>query len=295
MGSLNTGSRKMADFVRIHEMGPRDGLQNEKRIIPTVDKIRLVDLLSACGFEKIEVTSFVRADWVPQMADGAEVMAGIARRPGTLYTVLTPNMRGYEAAVAASADEVAVFASASEGFSHRNINCSIAESFERFAPLVDSARRDGIPVRAYVSCAIDCPFDGPTPPVQVARVAAQLHALGCGEVALADTIGTGTPDRVAAMLDAVLERMSAASLAGHFHDTNGRALDNITVSLEKGLRVFDAAAGGLGGCPYAPGAEGNVATGKTVDHLHALGFETRIDRDRLDEAEAFARGLRGAR
>jgi hydroxymethylglutaryl-CoA lyase len=288
-------SRKMAEFVRIHEMGPRDGLQNEKRLISTADKIRLVDLLSACGFEKIEVTSFVRADWVPQMADGAEVMAGITRRPGTLYTVLTPNIRGYGAAISAKADEVAVFASASESFSHRNINCSIAESFERFAPLAERARRDGIPVRAYVSCAVDCPFDGPTAPAQVARVAAELHALGCGEVALADTIGTGTPERVAAMLDAVLELMPAARLAGHFHDTNGRALDNIAVSLDKGLRVFDAAAGGLGGCPYAPGAEGNVATGKTVDHLHSLGFETRIDRGRLSEAEDFARSLRGAR
>lgn len=285
----------MADFVRIHEMGPRDGLQNEKRLISTADKIRLVDLLSACGFEKIEVTSFVRADWVPQMADAAEVMAGITRRPGTLYTVLTPNVRGYAAAVSAKADEVAVFASASEGFSHRNINCSIAESFQRFAPLIDSARRDGIPVRAYVSCAVDCPFDGPMPPAQVARVATELHALGCGEVALADTIGTGTPERVAAMLDVVLQHLPATHLAGHFHDTNGRALDNITVSLKKGLRVFDAAAGGLGGCPYAPGAEGNVATGKTIDHLHALGFETRIDRDRLTDAEAFARSLRGAR
>ena len=285
----------MPDFVRIHEMGPRDGLQNEKRIIPTADKIRLVDLLSACGFDKIEVTSFVRADWVPQMADGTDVMAGIARRPSTLYTALTPNLRGYDGAVSARADEVAVFASASEGFSRRNINCSIAESLERFAPLVEKAMLDGIPVRAYVSCAVDCPFDGPTPPESVARVAADLVAFGCYEVALADTVGTGTPERVGDMLDAVLRRLPADRLAGHFHDTNGRALENITVSLQKGLRVFDAAAGGLGGCPYAPGAEGNVATGKTVDHLAALGFETRIDRDRLAEAEAFARGLRGAR
>lgn len=285
----------MSDFVRIHEMGPRDGLQNEKRIIPTADKIRLVDLLSACGFDKIEVTSFVRADWVPQMADGADVMAGIARRPSTLYTALTPNLRGYDGAVAAKADEVAVFASASEGFSQRNINCSIAESLKRFAPLVEKAMLDGIPVRAYVSCAVACPFDGPTPPENVARVASDLAALGCYEVALADTIGTGTPERVGGMLDAVLYRLPADRLAGHFHDTSGRALENITVSLQKGLRVFDAAAGGLGGCPYAPGAEGNVATGKTVDHLAALGFETRIDRDRLAEAEAFARSLRGAR
>lgn len=285
----------MAEFVRIHEVGPRDGLQNEKRIIPAADKIRLVDMLSACGFEKIEVTSFVRADWVPQMADGTEVMAGIARRAGTLYTALTPNMRGYEAARAAEADEVAVFAAASEGFSRHNINCSIAESFERFAPLIRKARADGVPVRGYVSCVVDCPYDGPTPPKQVEEVASKLFELGCFEISLGDTIGTGTPERVAAMLDAVLERVPAASLAGHFHDTNGRAVDNITVALEKGLRVFDTAAGGLGGCPYAPGAEGNVATGKTVDHLAALGFETGIDRDLLEEAEVFARSLRGPR
>ena len=285
----------MAEFVRIHEVGPRDGLQNEKRIIPAIDKIKLVDMLSACGFEKIEVTSFVRADWVPQMADGAEVMAGITRKPGTLYTVLTPNLRGYQAACAARADEVAVFASASEGFSRHNINCSIAESLERFVPLVEQARRDGVPVRGYISCVVDCPYDGPTSPAGVADVAEKLLNLGCYEISLGDTIGTGTPERIKAMLDAVLERVPAASLAGHFHDTNGRAVDNVTVSLEKGLRVFDAAAGGLGGCPYAPGAEGNVATGRTVDHLHALGFETRIDRGLLAEAEAFARSLRGAR
>ena len=285
----------MAEFVRIHEVGPRDGLQNEKRIIPAIDKIKLVDMLSACGFEKIEVTSFVRADWVPQMADGAEVMAGITRKPGTLYTVLTPNLRGYQAACAARADEVAVFASASEGFSRHNINCSIAESLERFVPLVEQARRDGVPVRGYISCIVDCPYDGPTSPAGVADVAEKLLNLGCYEISLGDTIGTGTPERIKAMLDAVLERVPAASLAGHFHDTNGRAVDNVTVSLEKGLRVFDAAAGGLGGCPYAPGAEGNVATGRAVDHLHALGFETRINRSLLAEAEAFARSLRGAR
>jgi hydroxymethylglutaryl-CoA lyase len=285
----------MAEFVRIHEVGPRDGLQNEKRIIPAIDKIKLVDMLSACGFEKIEVTSFVRADWVPQMADGAEVMAGITRKPGTLYTVLTPNLRGYQAACAARADEVAVFASASEGFSRHNINCSIAESLERFVPLVEQARRDGVPVRGYISCVVDCPYDGPTSPAGVADVAEKLLNLGCYEISLGDTIGTGTPERIKAMLDAVLERVPVASLAGHFHDTNGRAVDNVTVSLEKGLRVFDAAAGGLGGCPYAPGAEGNVATGRAVDHLHALGFETRINRSLLAEAEAFARSLRGAR
>lgn len=282
----------MAEFVRIDEMGPRDGLQNEKHVVSTADKIRLVNLLSACGFTRIEVTSFVRADRVPQMADGAKVMAGIARRPDTLYTALTPNLRGYEAARAAGVDAVAVFASASEGFSRNNINCSIAVSLERFAPLLKQAHDDKIPVRAYVSCAVDCPFDGPIPPENVAWIAAELAAMGCDEVALADTIGTATPERVAAMLDAVLEHLPATRLAGHFHDTKGHALENITVSLQKGLRVFDAAAGGLGGCPYAPGAAGNVATGRTVEHMHALGFETGIDRDRLAEAEAFAQSLR---
>ena len=285
----------MTDFVQVYEVGPRDGLQNEARIIPAADKIRLVDMLSGCGFRKIEVTSFVRADLVPQMADAAEVMAGIVRRPGTSYAALAPNLRGYQAAVAARVDEVAVFASASEGFSQKNINCSIAESLERFAPLLSQAASDGIPVRGYVSCAVECPYDGPIVPAAVAGVAARLHAFGCYEISLGDTIGTGTPDRVAAMLDAVIERVPAERLAGHFHDTNGRALDNIAVSVGKGLRTFDAAAGGLGGCPFAPGAEGNVATGRTVDHLHALGFETGIDRERLADAEAFALSVRGER
>jgi hydroxymethylglutaryl-CoA lyase len=283
----------MTEFVRIHEVGPRDGLQNEKRIIPAADKIRLVEMLSACRFQKIEVTSFVRADWVPQMADGAEVMAGIKRRPGTLYTALTPNLRGYEAARLAEADEIAVFASASEGFSRRNINCSIAESFGRFTPLVEKALREGISVRGYVSCVVDCPYDGPTAPARVADVAAKLMEIGCVEVSLGDTIGRGTPERVAEMLDAVLDRVSAERLAGHFHDTSGRALENIAVGLEKGLRVFDAAAGGLGGCPYAPGAAGNVATGKAVDLVESLGFFTGIDRMLLADAEAFARSLKG--
>lgn len=283
----------MAEFVRVHEVGPRDGLQNEKRIIAAADKIRLVDLLSACGFQKIEVTSFVRADWVPQMADAEEVMAGITRRPGTLYTALTPNLRGYESARASRVDEVAVFASASEGFSQKNINCSIAESFERFMPLVEKARQDGVPVRGYVSCVIDCPYDGATEPRQVAEVAERLLALGCREVSLGDTLGHGTPERVATMLDAVLDQVPADCLAGHFHDTNGRALDNISAGLDRGIRVFDAAAGGLGGCPYAPGAKGNVATGQAVAHLHRLGFRTGVDTDRLAEAEVFARSLKG--
>lgn len=282
----------MTGFVTLFEMGPRDGLQNEKAQIATADKIRLVDMLSACGFAKIEVTSFVSPKWVPQMADAADVLAGIHRRPQTAYTALTPNVKGYEAARAAGADEVAVFGSASEGFSRKNINCSIAESLERFRPLVDKALEDGIPVRGYISCVTDCPYDGPTPPENVADVAAKLLAMGCYEISLGDTIGAGTPDTIGRMLDAVLEQVPAQKLAGHYHDTKGLALANIEVSLEKGLRVFDAAAGGLGGCPYAPGAKGNVATEAVAALLADKGFETGLDKDRLAEAAAFARTLR---
>ncbi len=277
----------MTEHVTVFEMGPRDGLQNEKRQIATADKIRLVDMLSDCGFEKIEVTSFVSPKWVPQMADAAEVMAGIERRPGTVYSVLTPNIRGYEAAKAARADEVAIFASASEGFSQKNINCSIAESLDRFAPVLSVAATDGVPVRGYVSCVTDCPYDGPTPPHQTADVAARLCEMGCYQISLGDTIGRGTPQTIAAMLDAVLAVVPADLLAGHYHDTGARALENIQVSLERGLRTFDAAVGGLGGCPYAPGAKGNVATGAVVNRLADLGFTTGIDRERLTAVEAF--------
>ncbi|MGY4752210.1 hydroxymethylglutaryl-CoA lyase [Pannonibacter sp. Q-1] len=282
----------MTGFVTLFEMGPRDGLQNEKALIATADKIRLVDMLSACGFAKIEVTSFVSPKWVPQMADAADVLAGIHRRPQTAYTALTPNVKGYEAARAAGADEVAVFGSASEGFSRKNINCSIAESLERFRPLVDKALEDGIPVRGYISCVTDCPYDGPTPPENVADVAAKLLAMGCYEISLGDTIGAGTPDTIGRMLDAVLAQVPAQKLAGHYHDTKGLALANIEVSLEKGLRVFDAAVGGLGGCPYAPGAKGNVATEAVAALLADKGFETGLDREKLAEAAAFARTLR---
>ena len=277
----------MREHVTIFEMGPRDGLQNEKEFVLTADKIRLVDMLSGCGFSKIEVTSFVSPKWVPQMADAAEVMAGIERRPGVTYAVLTPNMRGYDGAKAAEADEVAIFASASEGFSHKNINCSIAESLERFEPVLEAAKNDGVPVRGYVSCVTDCPYDGATPPKQVADVASRLIGMGCYEVSLGDTIGRGTPQTIAAMLDAVLAVVSASKLAGHYHDTGGRALDNIAVSLDKGLRVFDAAVCGLGGCPYAPGAKGNVATGPVVERLASLGFVTGIDRVRLSDVERY--------
>ena len=282
----------MAERVTLFEMGPRDGLQNEPAQIATADKIALVDLLSACGFAKIEVTSFVSPRWVPQMADAGEVLTGIARRPGVSYAALTPNMRGFEAAVTARADEVAIFASASEGFSRANINCSIAESLDRFAPVAQAARASGIPVRGYVSCVTDCPYDGPTDPGAVAQVAAALIDLGVYEVSLGDTIGAATPESADRMLDAVLDAVPADRLAGHFHDTAGRATQNIAVCLDRGLRTFDAAAGGLGGCPYAPGAKGNVATEAVAAMLEEHGFDTGLDPVALGRAADFARTLR---
>lgn len=278
--------------VEIFEMGPRDGLQNERRLIPAADKIALVDLLSRAGFRRIEVTSFVSPKWVPQMADAAEVLAGIARAPGVRYAALTPNIRGYEGARAARADEAAVFASASEGFSRANLNATIDESIDRFVPIMQAARADGIPVRGYVSVVTDCPFDGPTPPASVARVAARLLALGCYEISLGDTIGQGRPETIDAMLSAVLEEVPAERLAGHYHDTAGRALANIDASLASGIRVFDAAVGGLGGCPYAPGAAGNVATEAVAAHLAARGLGTGLDMDIIAQAAAFAQQLR---
>ncbi len=284
----------MNEHVTIFEVAPRDGLQNEPGMIATADKIRLVDLLGICGFTRIEVTSFVSPKWVPQMADAAEVMGGIERREGVSYAALTPNLRGFEAARAAGADEVAIFASASEGFSRANINCSIAESLARLGPVADAARAAGMPVRGYVSCVTDCPYDGPPDPRKVAEVAASLLAMGCYEISLGDTIGAGTPETIDRMLDAVLGSVPADRLAGHYHDTGGRALDNIRLSLDRGLRSFDASVGGLGGCPYAPGAKGNVATEVVVEFVESLGFKTGIDRRRLAEAVAFAKGLRSA-
>ena len=283
----------MAEFVEIVEMGPRDGLQNEKRIIPTAEKIALVDLLSRAGFRRIEVASFVSPKWVPQMADSAEVLAGIARAPGVRYAALTPNMKGYEGARAAKADEVAIFASASEGFSKANLNVTIAESLDRFRPVAEAAQADGLPVRGYVSVVTDCPYDGPVAPAAVARVAAALRDMGCYEVSLGDTIGQGRPETVDAMLTAVLGELPADRLAGHYHDTAGRALANIEASLARGLRVFDAAVGGLGGCPYAPGAKGNVATESVAGRLAELGYETGLDAGLLDKAAALARSMRG--
>jgi hydroxymethylglutaryl-CoA lyase len=283
----------MAERVEIFEVGPRDGLQNETRQIPTVQKIALVDLLSRAGFARIEVASFVSPKWVPQMADSADVLAGITRAAGVRYAALTPNMRGFDGAVAARADEIAIFGSASEGFSRANINATIEESIARFDPVIEAARAIDLPVRGYISCVTDCPYDGPTEPGAVARVAEILWARGVYEISLGDTIGQATPERIDAMLAAVLEVVPAGKLAGHYHDTAGRALDNIEASLARGVRVFDGAVGGLGGCPYAPGAAGNVATEAVHDRLVALGYETGLDRDILENAAAMARAMRG--
>ena len=283
----------MAEFVEIVEVGPRDGLQNEPRAIPVAEKVALVDALSEVGFRRIEAASFVSPKWVPQMAGSAEVLAGIRRVPGVRYAALTPNLRGFEDALAARADEVAVFASASEEFSRANINASIAESLERFAPVMAAAREAGVPVRGYVSCVTDCPYDGPVEPGAVARVTEALFGMGCFEVSLGDTIGRGLPERVDAMLEAVLAVAAPGQLAGHFHDTSGRALENVGVALARGVRVFDAAVGGLGGCPYAPGAAGNVATGALAEFLAAAGFRNGLDMERLERAAVMARRMRG--
>ncbi|MCP5076200.1 MAG: hydroxymethylglutaryl-CoA lyase [Rhodobacteraceae bacterium] len=282
----------MKPQAEIFEVGPRDGLQNEKAMITTADKVALVDMLSDCGFRRIEVASFVSPKWVPQMADGADVLAQILRRDDCQYAALTPNLRGYDGARAAKADEIAIFASASEGFSKANINCSVAESIERFKPVAEAAQADGIPMRGYVSCICDCPYDGPTDPVQVAFVAEKLNELGCYELSLGDTLGQATPDSISTMLRAVLEVSDAEHLAGHYHDTAGRALDNICASLDLGVRVFDASVGGLGGCPYAPGAAGNVDSLAVADMLEAEGYETGLDREALARAAEFAKTLR---
>jgi hydroxymethylglutaryl-CoA lyase len=279
--------------VEIFEMGPRDGLQNEKAEIPVDQKVALIDCLSRAGFSRIECASFVSPKWVPQMAGSGAVLRGITRADGVRYSALTPNMRGFEDAQAAGADEVAVFGSASEGFSKANINASIDESLDWFAPVVEAARAIDMPVRGYVSCVAGCPYDGDVDPSAVARVAERLFAMGCYEISLGDTIGAGTPDSIVRMLMAVRDVVPVARLAGHFHDTNGRAMDNIDASLALGVRVFDAAVGGLGGCPFAPGAAGNVATESVVTHLERLGYETGLDQDVIAQAADLARGMRG--
>jgi hydroxymethylglutaryl-CoA lyase len=282
----------MGEFVEIVEVGPRDGLQNETRAIPTAQKVALADALSEAGFRRMEVASFVSPRWVPQMADGAKVLGAMRRRPGLATMALVPNLRGFEAARAARADWVAVFAAATDGFSRANLNCTVAESLLRFRPVMEAAREAGVPVRGYVSVVTDCPYEGEVAPEAVARVAASLRELGCAEVSLGETLGRGRPERVDAMLAAVLGEMPPERLAGHFHDTAGRALSHVEVALARGLRVFDASVGGLGGCPFAPGAAGNLATEALAERLEALGHPTGLDLGALARAATLARSLR---
>ncbi|UNK57187.1 hydroxymethylglutaryl-CoA lyase [Pseudoxanthomonas daejeonensis] len=273
----------MSEFVRIIEVGPRDGLQNESAMVDTADKIELVDRLSATGLRSIEATSFVSPKWVPQLADAAEVMAGIRRRDGVSYPVLVPNEQGYDRARSAGADEVAVFTAASEAFNLRNTNASIDQSIERFAPVLARARADGVRVRGYVSTVLGCPYQGDVPLADVVRVAHRLHDLGCYEISLGDTIGVGTPLKARRMLLAVADEVPMAALAVHFHDTYGQALANVATCIEAGVRVADAAVAGTGGCPYARGASGNLASEDLVYMLQGMGIDTGIDLDALAE------------
>ena len=267
----------LPSHVRLVEVGPRDGLQNEAQPISVADKVRLVDALSAAGLSYIEVGSFVSPKWVPQMAGSAEVFAQIQRKPGVTYGALAPNLHGFEDALAAGVKEVAVFAAASEAFSQRNINCSISESLERFAPIMAAAKQQGVSVRGYVSCVLGCPYEGEIAPEQVATVARELYAMGCYEVSLGDTIGTGTAGATRRLFEVVGAQVPRDKLAGHFHDTYGQAVANIYASLLEGVNVFDSSIAGLGGCPYAKGASGNVATEDVVYLLNGLGIETGID------------------
>ncbi|RMQ43291.1 Hydroxymethylglutaryl-CoA lyase [Pseudomonas cichorii] len=267
--------------VRLVEVAPRDGLQNEARPVSSADKVQLVEDLAAAGLKHIEAGSFVSARWVPQMADSAQVFARLQQQPDVIYSALTPNLKGFENALAAGVREVAVFASASETFSRRNINCSISESLERFLPVMAAAQLHGIRVRGYVSCVLGCPYDGYIAPRQVASVANELIAMGCYEVSLGDTIGTGTPEATRELFNAVAGQIPRGRLAGHFHDTYGQALANIYASLLEGIAVFDSSVAGLGGCPYAQGASGNVATEDVLYMLSGLGIETGIDLQRL--------------
>ena len=278
-------------YVTLVDVGPRDGLQNESQPVPAATKIELIHRLQAAGCREIETTSFVSPKWVPQMADNAAVMAGIRRAPGVRYAVLAPNMKGLEAALAAPRaqwpDEVVVFGAASESFSQRNINCSIGESLDRFAPVVAAAHDAGLKVRAAVSCALGCPYEGDVAPDAVERVVVGLKAIGCDHVGIADTIGTGTPRRAQAALERALKHYPSVEVSGHFHDTYGQALANILASLELGIHVFDTSVAGLGGCPYAKGATGNVATEDVVYMLHGMGIDTGLDLDALVDTAAW--------
>jgi hydroxymethylglutaryl-CoA lyase len=267
--------------ARIVEVGPRDGLQNEKGELPTAVKLELIERLADAGLQAVEATAFVSPKWIPQMADHTEVLERIRRKPGVSYPVLTPNLKGFEAARAAGATEVAIFGAASESFSKKNINCTIAESLERFRPVVEAARAASIKVRGYISCVIACPYEGDVKPQKVAEVSAALYEMGCYEISLGDTIGVGTPLRTQEMIAAVAKRVPVANLAGHYHDTYGQALANIYASLEAGMATFDSSVAGLGGCPYAAGASGNVATEDVLYLMQGLGIETGVDLERV--------------
>jgi len=279
--------------VKIVEVGPRDGLQNEPREVPTEVKLELIERLAAAGLTSVEATAFVSPKWVPQMADHTEVLERIRRKPGVSYPVLTPNLKGFEAARAAGATEVAIFGAASEAFSRKNINCSIAESLDRFRPVAEAAKKGNVKVRGYVSCVLGCPYEGDVAPQRVADVAGELYDMGCYEVSLGDTIGIGTPGKTKAMLEACARRLPMDRLAGHYHDTYGQALANIYASLEVGVRSFDASVAGLGGCPYAAGASGNVATEDVIYMLHGLGIHTGIDLNQLVDTGQWICGLLG--
>jgi hydroxymethylglutaryl-CoA lyase len=283
--------RELPRAVRLVEVGPRDGLQNEKVTVPTDVKVTLIDMLTDAGFPAIETTSFVSPKWVPQMADAADVMARIARKPGVRYPVLTPNMKGFEAARAAGADEVAVFVAATESFSRRNINCSIDESLERARPIFAAAQSTQIRVRGYISVVLGCPYEGDVDPAQVADVAFALYEMGAYEVSLGDTIGTGTAGRTQALIGKVAERVPVAALAGHFHDTYGQALANVYAALERGVATFDCSVAGLGGCPYAKGATGNVASEDVLYLLDGLQIHTGIDMEKVREAGRYISGF----
>ncbi len=284
---------RIPDAVRLVEVGPRDGLQNEKAEVPTAVKLELIERLADAGLPAVEATAFVSPKWVPQMADHTEVLERIRRKAGVSYPVLTPNLKGFEAARAAGATEVAIFGAASESFSKRNINCSVAESLERFEPVAAAAKKHGVKVRGYVSCVLGCPYEGDVKPQRVAEVAGALYDMGCYEVSLGDTIGTGTPGKTRAMIEACANRVPIAKLAGHYHDTYGQALANIYASLEMGISSFDASVAGLGGCPYAAGASGNVATEDVVYMLNGLDVRTGVDLGKLVEIGRWICGVIG--
>ncbi len=279
--------------IQLVEVGPRDGLQNEKAWVGTETKIALIEKLAQAGLTKIEATSFVSPKWVPQMKDAFEVLSGIGRRPGVSYPVLTPNMEGFERALEAGATEVAVFGAASEAFSQKNINCSIMESVERFRPIIAAAQKNEIRVRGYISCVLGCPYQGDVPVASVVNLAAQMSEMGCYEISLGDTIGIGTPLQAKKMVETVAEKVPVSNLALHFHDTRGQALANIYACLELGVSVIDASVAGLGGCPYAQGASGNVATEDVVYMLHGMGIETGVDLEKLIEAGRFISNVFG--